>query len=70
MLAEEFNDEEYKRYEDLAEKVKDSFNKKFWNEDEECLYDVVNDKESDPSIRPNQAWALSLPFTMLPRKGN
>lgn len=68
LLAEEFNDEEYKRYEDLAEKVKDSFNKKFWNEDEECLYDVVNDKESDPSIRPNQAWAISLPFTMLPRE--
>ena len=68
LLAKEFNDKEYERYESLAEKVKDSFNKKFWNEDEECLYDVVNDKESDSSIRPNQAWAISLPFTMLPRE--
>ena len=68
LLAKEFNDTEYERYESLAEKVKDAFNKKFWNEDEECLYDVVNDKKSDSSIRSNQAWAISLPFTMLPRE--
>ncbi|MGG7097194.1 amylo-alpha-1,6-glucosidase [Clostridium sardiniense] len=67
LLGEKFNDEEYKEYEGLAAKVKNSFNEKFWNEDEECLYDVVNNIESDPSIRPNQAWAISLPFTMLPK---
>lgn len=67
LLGEKFNDKEYKEYESLAVKVKNSFNEKFWNEDEECLYDVVNNIESDPSIRPNQAWAISLPFTMLPK---
>jgi glycogen debranching enzyme len=31
----------------------------FWNESEQCLYDVV-DEESDGSIRPNQIFAISL----------
>lgn len=48
---------------ELAEVVKTSFTKKFWNEDTQCLYDVVDDY--DASIRPNQIWAVSLPFTML-----
>lgn len=50
-------------YRNLAEKVKDSFNKKFWNEDEQCLFDVVDN--NDGRVRPNQIWAVSLPFTML-----
>ena len=53
-------------YKELAIKVKDSFNKKFWNEEQECLYDVVD--ELDDKIRPNQIWAVSLPFTMLDRE--
>lgn len=68
LLAEKFGDEEYKDYLELAEKVKKSFNEKFWNEKDECLYDVVNDIESDSAIRPNQAYAISLPFTMLPKE--
>lgn len=68
LLGEKFSDEEFKEYESLAEKVKASFNEKFWNEEEQCLYDVVNNIESDPSIRPNQAWAVSLPFTMLSKE--
>ncbi|MFU1824862.1 amylo-alpha-1,6-glucosidase, partial [Enterococcus faecium] len=31
-------------------------------------YDVVNDHEKDHSLRPNQIWAVSLPFTMLDRE--
>ncbi|MBQ8044644.1 MAG: glycogen debranching protein, partial [Clostridia bacterium] len=38
-------------------------NNKFWNEDTECLYDVVD--EYDDKIRPNQIWAVSLPYTMI-----
>lgn len=52
-------------YTDLATKVKESFNEKFWNADLNCLYDVVSDEESDASIRPNQIYAVSLPYTML-----
>lgn len=53
-------------YEELSLKVKDSFNRKFWNEERGCLFDVVD--EDDDKIRPNQIWAVSLPFTMLSRE--
>ncbi|HAX73477.1 MAG TPA: glycogen debranching protein [Firmicutes bacterium] len=47
----------------LAQRVKVSFNEKFWNEDLQCLYDVVDKR--DAAVRPNQIWAVSLPYTML-----
>lgn len=50
-------------YAELAEVVKESFNKKFWNEETGCLYDVVD--SNDGKIRPNQIWAVFLPYTML-----
>lgn len=53
-------------YKNLAEKVKKSFNEKFWNEEEQCLFDVVD--ENDGRVRPNQIWAVSLPYTMLDRE--
>ena len=62
ILAKEFN-EEYKEYDDLAYKVKESFNNRFWNDEKQCLYDVVD--ENDDKIRPNQIWAVSLPFSIL-----
>ncbi|EKQ56597.1 MULTISPECIES: amylo-alpha-1,6-glucosidase [unclassified Clostridium] len=61
-LCEKF-DKDKGNYKDLAKKVKESFNKKFWNSDEQCLYDVVDD--NDGKVRPNQILAVSLPFTML-----
>lgn len=68
LLGKKFNDKDWNEYKDLAEKVKESFNKKFWNEEEECLYDVINDEFKDGAVRPNQAYAISLPFTMLPKE--
>ncbi|MDG6893174.1 amylo-alpha-1,6-glucosidase [Clostridium perfringens] len=68
LLKDKFEKEEKNEYEELAKKVKDSFNKAFWNEDGKYLYDVVNDHEKDHSLRPNQIWAVSLPFTMLDRE--
>lgn len=71
-LAERFGDSE--AYDTLARKVKESFNERFWNEKAQCLYDVVDvvqpdgSKVDDGSIRPNQIWAVSLPFTMLPEE--
>lgn len=85
--AEEIAEE----YGTLAKQVKKSFRKKFWNPEEECLYDVITvteipkkEKKSgknngkpakktseqkeipDGRIRPNQIYAVSLPYTMLP----
>lgn len=63
-LSEKFK-EDSSPFEELSKKVKDSFNKKFWNENKKCLYDVVD--ENDDKIRPNQLWAVSLPFSILDR---
>ncbi|MBE5887979.1 MAG: 4-alpha-glucanotransferase [Lachnospiraceae bacterium] len=56
-------------YGSLAEQVKSSFCEKFWNEKGNCLYDVIDDgngaNEKDASIRPNQIYAVALPYTML-----
>ena len=30
-----------------------------------CLYDVIDDREPDASMRPNQIFAVSLDFSML-----
>jgi glycogen debranching enzyme len=42
-----------------------SFNRLFWNDSAGCLYDVVNGGPPDPSIRPNQIFAVSLHHSML-----
>lgn len=55
-------------YDALAEQVKLSFCKKFWNEKEGCLKDLVSGEAADDQIRCNQIWAISLPFTMLSRE--
>lgn len=64
--------EEYKA---LQEKVKQSFVDKFWNEELQCLYDCIEilpdgREHYDGKIRPNQIWAVSLPFTMLDEEKN
>ena len=52
-------------YGELADKVQASFVTEFWNEEDNCLYDVIDTNEKDASIRPNQIYAVSLPYTML-----
>ena len=64
-LSEKFG-QDGEKYRSLAEKVKKAFNEKFWNEEEQCLFDVVD--ENDGKVRPNQIWAVALPFTMLDRE--
>lgn len=63
-LAKAFH-EETPDYLLLAEKVKISFCNKFWNQTDACLYDVIDGDERDASIRPNQIYAVALPYTML-----
>jgi predicted glycogen debranching enzyme len=61
-LAKQFGDEDERGYGKMAEDVKKGF-KRFWNEEEECLFDVID--PADASIRPNQIFAVSLPFSPL-----
>jgi len=49
-----------------ADRTLESFNRRFWNERTGCLYDVVDGEHGDdPSIRPNQLFAISLPNPVL-----
>ena len=65
-FAERFGDEEdQKKYDSIAELTKQSFNAVFWNDAEDCLFDVVNNGSRDASVRPNQIFAVSLPYSML-----
>jgi predicted glycogen debranching enzyme len=49
-----------------ARRTYDSFNKRFWNPETGCLFDVVDgEKGNDPAIRPNQVFAISLPHPVL-----
>jgi len=54
--------ERWRELSGVADVVQRSFNQRFWNPDLKCLYDVVEDNSIDPSIRPNQLFAVSLPF--------
>ncbi|UCG36210.1 MAG: glycogen debranching enzyme family protein [Candidatus Bathyarchaeota archaeon] len=62
------NDRLAEKYLRMAEEAKRGFLQKFWNESDNCLYDVVDDQERDASIRPNQILAVSLDFSMLDKK--
>ncbi len=60
-FAEKFADEkDGKIYAEMANEAKISFNRIFWNEREECLFDVIDGEEKDASVRPNQIFAVSL----------
>ncbi|MCO6511750.1 MAG: glycogen debranching enzyme family protein [Aridibacter famidurans] len=54
-----------KKYGKMAEAARASFNRKFWNDEAKCLYDVIGDDGADASIRPNQIFAVSLHHSML-----
>lgn len=57
--------EDGSHYAALAAHAKESFAKEFWNEKDGCLYDVVDGLEGDATLRPNQIYAVSLPYRML-----
>jgi predicted glycogen debranching enzyme len=64
-LANKFNQlDKAHTYFGVAEKAKQSFAEKFWN-NEGYLFDVVNKDGADLSFRPNQLLAVSLDFPVL-----
>ena len=72
-LAQRFGDGDlHELYPVLASKLSESFNRLFWNNEKNCLYDVINydvinNGTADASIRPNQIFAVSLHYSMLSR---
>ena len=65
-LAERFSiPSDMARFGKMAEKVEENFLATFWNGAFGCLQDVVEPSGPDGSIRPNQIFAVSLPFPLL-----
>ena len=52
-----------------AARARESFNTRYWNETRGCLMDVIDGPGGDdPSIRPNQVFAISLPHPILEQR--
>ena len=55
----------------LADRARDSFNGRFWNQQAGYLFDVVDWRAGErmtPPCRPNQVFAISLPHPVLDRE--
>jgi len=60
------NTELARHYRAMAELAGQSFNRLFWNEQRNCLYDcIAPDGHPEPALRPNQIFAVSLRFSAL-----
>jgi predicted glycogen debranching enzyme len=53
------------RCSDTATRARESFDRKFWNREEKCLFDAVDAPGLDESMRPNQIIAAALDFSIL-----
>ena len=60
--------DESKDYNIIAEKVNKSFNDAFWFQEGRYLYDFINGETKNNAIRPNQIFAVSLPYSMLSKE--
>lgn len=65
-ISEERGAAEAEPYRQQAERTRESFNARFWNEEAGYLYDIVDgDKGNDRACRPNQLFAISLRHAVL-----
>jgi predicted glycogen debranching enzyme len=49
-----------------ARRTKKSFTARFWNESAGCLFDLIDQSDQpDASLRPNQLFAVSLPYPLV-----
>jgi len=71
LLAKKFSEPSLLvQYGSMAEQTRKSFNEKYPNPKLGCLYDVLEPASADPSMRPNQIFAVSLDYTMLNKETN
>lgn len=68
LATEAGNKTEADKYGAKAGKVLISFNKQFWNQKGSCLYDYVDGDYRNDDLRPNQIFAVSLPFQLLSKE--
>lgn len=66
LLAIYGDSQQVQYWRDQAAKTKESFLPLFWNAAGGYLYDVINEQQQgDASFRPNQLFAISLPFPLI-----
>jgi glycogen debranching enzyme len=53
------------QYASAAARARTSFREKFWNVQRDCLYDVLTPEGPVDAVRPNQIFAVSLPYSLL-----
>jgi predicted glycogen debranching enzyme len=64
-LAETFGDQSvYRDTADLAARCRQSYQNWFWDQAGGYSYDRVEERHQDPTLRPNQLLALSLPYPL------
>jgi predicted glycogen debranching enzyme len=65
-LAESFGQpEQAEEWAALAASIQEAFNRRFWNAEAACCFDVIDDQQNDAAVRPNQLLAISLPYPVL-----
>ncbi len=64
-LAQQFSDDIQYELLTLQKRVKSSFNQIFWNDKLGYLYDYITETYANAQIRPNQVFAVSLPYSPL-----
>ncbi|HTA81970.1 MAG TPA: amylo-alpha-1,6-glucosidase [Bacteroidia bacterium] len=57
-----------KKWSMFPERIKNAFNKRFWNSEKGYLADCIFEEVCDWSFRPNQIFAVSLPYSPLDYK--
>jgi predicted glycogen debranching enzyme len=63
LLRQEADEENARRMDELATRARKSFNERFWYDEGQYLYDVVD--ANDTALRPNQIFSISLDFPVL-----
>jgi len=52
----------------VANRLRSNFERVFWNERDQCLFDVVGELTADASMRPNQVIAISLRHNLVDKE--
>lgn len=65
LLTEAGDKKEAAEFRNRATRVSFNFDQLFWNDPKHCLYDFVSENEKNEDLRPNQIYAISLPFQLL-----
>lgn len=67
-LREEGQGEKASQIASAADRTFESFNRRFWNAEKKCLFDIVDGEDGDdPACRPNQLLTISPRFPLLAR---